>query len=115
MMPDTHGATQTGGVAPSGGRRMVLGGAVWIAGFVLISQASALGLDAVRPFIPFLLVGGVIVFATGLHKVLWAPPRDTMSIPAALRPIISGAIAIALSMCLSFVGGIVLGFFRVRR
>lgn len=111
-MSDTRSATQTAGVAPSGGRRMALGGAVWIGGFVLIFQASALGLDAVRPFIPFLLVGGVIVFATGLHKVLWAPPRDKMAIPAALRPIISGAIAVALSMCLSFVGGAVLGYLR---
>ena len=77
--------------------------------------AGALGLDGLRPALPLVVVGGVVVLGTGIHKALWAPPRDTSSIPASLRPVISAVVALAAAACVSFVIGLVAGLLRATR
>jgi hypothetical protein len=106
------GGAARGAVLGRAALKMGLGTAVWIAGFVLFVSAAKLGIEPLRPILPIVLVAGVVLFGMGVHEVLWAPPRDTSTLPRFVRAIISGAVAIAFSSSLSFIAGIVVRSLR---
>lgn len=88
--------------------------ALLCAGFFGSFFAGAVGFDALRPVLPLVMLAGVVVFGTGLHKVLWAPPRDTSSVPPALRAVVSALAALAGAACIGFIAGFVAGLLRAR-
>ncbi len=114
-MSDQAMAADAGRAARAPVGRMIGGIALLCAGFLGSFFLGSLGLDGLRPFLPLLMVAGIVVFGTGLHKALWAPPRDTSSIPPALRPVVSALAALAVAAGISFVGGLVVGLLRAIR
>ncbi len=79
---------------------------MFVGGFVLAFEASSFGLQAVSLRIPVFIAFGVIVFGIGLHKFLWAPPRDKASFSPMARRAISAVLAIVLAIATTLVGGL---------
>lgn len=110
-------ATFASAARPTGSAVARIAGGIAIlgVGFLGTFFAGTLGLDGLRLALPLLMMVGVVVLGTGVHRLMWAPPRDFSSIPPSIRPVISALIALAAASCLSFIGGFVAGYLRTHR
>jgi hypothetical protein len=95
--------------------RIAGGIAVLCLGFLGAFFAEGLGLNGLRPALPAMMVIGTVILGTGIHRVLWAPPRDASSIPSSVRPVISAVLAVAAAWCTSFILGVVAAVIRASR
>ncbi len=104
MLADAESVPVRGGIARPAPAKIVVGVAIFVGGFVLAFEVSSFGLQAVSLRVPLFIAAGVIVFGAGLHKVLWAPPRDKASYSPAARWIISAVLAVFLSTTITIAG-----------
>lgn len=109
-------ATVASAARPTGWAVARIAGGIAIlgVGFLGAFFAGALGLDGLRLVLPLLMLVGLVVLGTGVHRLMWEPPRES-SVPPSLRPVISAAIALGAAMCLSFIAGLAAGLLRAHR